>query len=188
MKRIAKRTTATKIASFQVVDHQSYLVRSMKRANLLPSFRHSQRKKRHAITTNTPLTASRITRSQRTAHKLASSMITVLEQAYAVEERVDLGRRAAHAVARAAEVDDLAQAQLVEEHRGLELHADTRLDGRGIGPHGQAVDDDLAAVGMRDALHHLEGGRLAGSVGTQDADPSPRRRRRPPAQRTLRSP
>jgi len=64
--------------------------------------------------------------------------------------------------------------QVVEERRGLELHADARLDGRGIGPHGQAVDD-VAAVGMREALHHLEGGRLAGPVGTEDADPSPRR-------------
>jgi len=67
------------------------------------------------------------------------------------------------------------KAQVVEERRGLELHADARLDGRGIGPHGQAVDGDLAGVGMREALHHLEDGRLAGPVGTEDADPSPRR-------------
>jgi hypothetical protein len=39
------------------------------------------------------------------------------------------------------------KAQVVEERRGLELYADARLDGRGIGPHGQAVDDDRAAVG-----------------------------------------
>jgi hypothetical protein len=67
------------------------------------------------------------------------------------------------------------KSQVVEERRGLELHADARLDGRGIGPHGQAVDGDLAGVGTPAALQHLEGGRRAGRVGTEDADPSPRR-------------
>ena len=39
-----------------------------------------------------------------------------------------------------------------------------------LGPHREAVDHDLAAVGAPQPLDHLERRRLAGAVGPEDAE------------------
>src|SRR6185312_14280594 len=75
-----------------------------------------------------------------------------------------------HAVEAREEVEQLGCREVLEERVLLQLHADAALDARRVGPDGLTEDLHRSAVGPREPLDHLQRRRLAGAVGTEDAE------------------
>ena len=68
------------------------------------------------------------------------------------------------------ELEQLAAAQPLEQREVFGEHADARLRRDRIGPHVDAVDPHLPAVGTQQAGRHAQRGGLARAVGADDAE------------------
>ncbi len=82
-----------------------------------------------------------------------------------------------HAVERREQVEELARGEVLEERRGLQLHADPALDPRRVRPDRPAQDRRAPGVWHGQPLDHLERRRLAGAVRPEDPERLARRDR-----------
>nr|GEU28087.1 hypothetical protein [Tanacetum cinerariifolium] len=73
------------------------------------------------------------------------------------------------------ELQDLASAQVVVEHRGVGQVAYPAFHFRRLGMTIETVDHHPSGAGHEDAHHHADGGGLAGAVGAEEAEQLPAR-------------
>ena len=92
----------------------------------------------------------------------------LVDQPDPLEPLVAAGGR--HAVQRGERVDLLARGQPLEERRRLQLYADPRQQAGVARPRRLAQHRDGARVRLPEALDHLQGGGLAGTVRPEDPE------------------
>src|SRR5665647_1431278 len=90
------------------------------------------------------------------------------EREHLVHPRVQLGSR--ETVHLAPEQQVLAGAHVGIQGDVLGDHADRLFDRMGVGDHGAAVYEGVAAAGVQQAREHGDGGALAGAVGPEQAE------------------
>lgn len=71
---------------------------------------------------------------------------------------------------RCKQIDALLHRQVVKETRGLKLHTDAGLNLPPVPGDLQAEDMRLTPVGFAQPIQHLQGRRLAGAIGPQEAE------------------
>ena len=107
------------------------------------------------------------------ARKLVDQAGALLLEPDHRQQVVDPRLGGGHVVEPGEELQQLGGRQVVEERRRLKLDADDPADRVAAGHGVEPGDADRAGVGGAQALDHLQGRRLSGAVGAEDAEDLP---------------